>query len=96
MIAKRHEIDQRVILAVCDKECLGKTFEQGELQFVASVKFYSGEDVTEDELIEMFKSADSINLFGNKCVEIALKKGLVSEKSIITIAGQKHAQVYRT
>jgi hypothetical protein len=94
MIAKRHELDHRIILAVCDEEHIGKTFEDGAICFTASVKFYKGEKVTEEELGELFKEADSINLFGNKCVDIAIKKGFASEKSVKLICGIKHTQVY--
>jgi hypothetical protein len=94
MIAKRHELDHRIILAVCDKEHVGKTFEDGQICFTASVKFYQGEEVSEKELEEMFKEADSINLFGNKCVDIAIKKGFASEKSVKLICGIKHTQAY--
>jgi len=95
LIAKKHEIDYKTILAVCDKEHVGKTFEDGPICFTASTKFYSGEDITAKQLETMLEEADSINLFGNKCVGIAIKKGFASEKSVKIIAGIKHAQVYR-
>ncbi|MFA6064613.1 MAG: DUF424 family protein [archaeon] len=94
MKAKIHQIDLRTILAVCDKEHIGKTFEEGEICFKASERFYNGEEITEEKLLEMLKECDSANLFGNKCVGIALKKDLVSEKSILTIKGIKHVQIY--
>jgi len=95
MKAKKHEIEYKTILAVCDKEHIGKTFEEGEICFKASEKFYDGGDITEKELIEFLKECDSANLFGNKCVGIALKNDLISERSIIIIKGIKHAQIYR-
>jgi len=95
MMFKIYEIDTRTILAVCDKEHLGKTFEQGELCFKASEKFYGGEEITSEDLEKLLGQVDSANLFGNKCVDIALKKGLISEKSVINICGVKHAQIYR-
>jgi len=79
MYAKKWEIDLRVILAVCDKEHVGKTYEQGELSFRVSEKFYKGEEVTPKDLEQLLMQVDSANLFGNKCVDIALKKGLISE-----------------
>lgn len=94
MIAKKHEIDSRTILAVCDKEHLGKEFEEGEICFKVSEKFYGKEEITPKELEKLLEQTDSANLFGNKCVDIALKKGLISEKSIIIISGIKHAQIY--
>jgi len=95
MIAKKHEIDYKTIIAACDKEHIGKTFEEGEIYFIASEKFYAGVEVSESELEKLLEEADSINLFGDKCVNVALKKGFVSEKSIIKIKGIKHAQAYK-
>ena len=95
LIAKKHEVDYHVTVACCDKEHLGKTFEEGELSFTASAKFYGGEDVTEKQLEEMLKEADSANLFGDKCVGIAEKGGFVSSKSVLKIKGIKHAQIYK-
>ena len=94
MYAKKHECDYKIILAICDKEHVGKTYEEGEISFTASEKFYKGEEITEKEMLEMLNEADSANLFGNKCVEIALKKNLVSEKSVLKIKGIKHVQIY--
>jgi hypothetical protein len=95
MFAKKHEVDLRIVLAVCDKEHLGKEYEQGEICFNASEKFYKGEKITEKELELLLNEADSANLFGNKCVDIAIKKGFVSEKGVLLIAGIKHAQIYK-
>ncbi|MFA5357306.1 MAG: DUF424 family protein [archaeon] len=95
MIAKIHQIDQRKILAVCDKEHIGKTFESGKITFTASAKFYGGKEISAEEFEEMLKEADSANLFGNKCVEIAQKKGLITESGVILISGIKHSQIYQ-
>ena len=95
MIAKLYEIELKKILAVCDKEHIGKEFEDGKIFFRASEKFYKGNEITEKELIKLAKDVDSINAFGNKCCKILEKEGLISENSTILIAGIKHAQVYR-
>jgi len=94
LFAKKHQIDYKIILAVCDKEHTGKTFEDGVICFTASERFYKGEEITEKELIKMLKEADSINLFGDKCVDIAIKNGFATEKSVKKICGIKHTQVY--
>ena len=95
MLAKKHEFEYKILLAVCDKEHFGKKFEEGELCFIVSEKFYGGNEVKEEELLEMIKEADSVNLFGNKCVSVAIKNGLVSEKSVKKIKGISHAQIYQ-
>lgn len=94
MIAKKHYHQNNDLLAVCDKEHLGKTFEEGEISFTVSERFFGGEEITEKELIQLIKEFNSVNLFGNKCVEIAEKEGLISSASIIKIKGIKHAQIY--
>ncbi|HNV01244.1 MAG TPA: DUF424 family protein [archaeon] len=94
MFAKKHEIDYQTILAVCDKEHLGKTYEEGNICFTVSEKFFGGQEINEKELKELFKNVNSINLFGNKCIKIAQKEGLITESSVIKIQGIKHAQIY--
>jgi hypothetical protein len=95
LIAKIHPFDLKTILAVCDKELVGKEFEDGKIFFRASEKFFGTNQINEKDLIQLALEADSINLFGNKCVGILQKEGLISENSVILISGIKHAQIYR-
>ena len=83
------------ILAVCDNEHLGKTFEDGKISFRVSEKFFGGEAVSKEKLRELSKGANAINAFGNKCTSVLEREGLISENSVILIDGIKHAQVYK-
>ncbi len=94
MLAKKHESSSGDILAVCDKKHLGKTFEDDKHDFTVNEKFYGGEEINEKEFIEKLKYVNSANLFGDVCVEIAEKEGLIKKESIINICGIKHAQLY--
>jgi uncharacterized protein len=94
LLAKKHEHENNSVLAVCDKELLGKEFEEGNLCFTVSEKFFGGDPITEKELVEAIAESGSVNLFGNKCVEIALKQGLINKTNVISISGVKHAQIY--
>jgi hypothetical protein len=95
LIAKIHQFELKTILAACDKEHIGKTFENGKISITISEKFFKGKNVSESELEKMLEETDSANLFGNKCVAIAQKKGLISKAGLIVIGGIKHAQIYR-
>ena len=95
IVGKKHEIDNRVLLAVCDKEYIGKKFENEKIEITISEKFYNGQELDKNELIDLMNESDSINLFGEKCVNIAKEEGLITEKSIIMINNVPHAQVYR-
>ena len=94
MLAKKHEFEYKITLAVCDKEHVGKTFEDGPITFTVSKHFYGGEVITKPELAALLLEADSVNLFGDKCVTIAEEAGFVDPKSVKRIAGIKHAQIY--
>jgi len=83
------------VLAVCDKELIGKTLEDGKICFTVSESFYGGRLIGEEELSGLLGEHDNINLIGERCVKAALEKGLIREGSIIRIKGVPHAQVFR-
>jgi hypothetical protein len=82
------------ILAVCDKDVVGKRVERGEVVLYAKPEFYKGEEIGE-EVKELFKEATVINLMGKRIVELAIKEGWVDEENVLEIEGIKHAQVYK-
>lgn len=92
---KIHTRDNARVLAACDKELMGKKLKHNETEFNVSEHFYRGKEATETEFKEMLKEHENINLLGKKTVEIALAENLISEKSIITISGVPHAQIFR-
>lgn len=94
MIVKIHKNnDGKVILAVCDKELLGKKFEEGKLQLDLSSKFYDGKEMQEETLLKLFKSAYIINLVGKRSINIAIKAGIIDRERVIKIKNVPHAQV---
>ncbi len=92
---KIHSVQSKKVLAACDKELIGKTLKKGDLDFIISEAFYKDNPVTEEELAKLIDEYENINLVGKKTVNIALKKGLISEKNVIKIAGIPHVQIYR-
>ncbi len=95
MIAKIHEIQNHTLLAICDDELLGKKIETEKIEFNVSERFYGGDEINEEELVNLFENSNSINVIGNKSVEILQKKGLINESSIINISNIKHVQIYK-
>lgn len=93
MIVKVHETpDKKKIVAVCDKDLLGKRFEERNLQLDLSSKFYGGEEKTEEEIKKIFYDAYIINFAGKKSVDFGLKLGILSKNNIIFIKKKPHAQ----
>jgi hypothetical protein len=86
MIVKVHSTpDGRNILAVCDKSLIGKKFEEKKLQLDLTSEFYNGNENNEEEIKSLFKKSHIINLVGKKSVELGIKEGIISEKSVIYI-----------
>ncbi len=84
-----------IVLAACDEDLLGKTFEEGELQIEVSESFYGGEMIKEEQFNESIKQATIVNLVGKKVITMARDLGMIDENCIITIDGVPHAQIAR-
>ncbi|MEA1924967.1 MAG: DUF424 family protein [Candidatus Altiarchaeota archaeon] len=93
MYVKVHEPGAEVLVAVCDKELLGKTLIDGELVTEVREDFYKGELMNPDLLEGLFTEASILNLVGNNVVDRAVSGGFVDADSVLEIAGVKHAQV---
>jgi len=92
---KKHSSQGRVLVAACDTNILGKTFEDEELQICVGEGFYGGESVGPDMLLKIMEIANIINLIGEKVVNLAVEQGLVDEECIMNIGGVPHAQILR-
>lgn len=87
----------RDVVAICDTELLGKTFEEGEFQLFVKESFYKGEDVGEEKLLEIIRDMAAedatFNIVGVKSTDTAIKAGLITQDSIGKIAGIPFALV---
>jgi hypothetical protein len=92
---KRHSSQGQVLVAACDCDILGKTFEEGDLQITVGEGFYGGEKVGPEMLRRLLEMANIVNLIGKKVVALAIEMGLVDEDCVIVIGGVPHAQILR-
>lgn len=92
MIVKIHKKETRTIVAVCDSDILGKKFEEGDLQLDLSSDFYNGKEMSEIDTGDIIRNAGSVNLVGEKSVEIGIKEGIVESSHVKKIAGIPYAQ----
>ncbi|MAG50795.1 hypothetical protein CL621_04125 [archaeon] len=93
MYLKIHKTGPQEVVALCDEELIGKTLEENKFQLKISERFYKGEELSEDKIINILKSMGNLNIVGDKSVELALKIGIISEEDIIKIKGVPHVQV---
>lgn len=93
VLAKLHQNPQgQKIIALCDKNLLGKKFEEGNHQLDLTTDFYKGEEKSEQEIKELLKDAYIINLVGQESLNLMKKLKLNPEK-IIRIKNIPHAEI---
>lgn len=89
MLIKIHK-SYRDVVAICDKELLGKKFEENEFQLDVKENFFNGEETSEQDCIKkiqnMKREDATFNIIGKKSTQTAVKAGLINSSSINTIA----------
>ncbi|MCP1714631.1 hypothetical protein J2T58_000471 [Methanocalculus alkaliphilus] len=81
------------VVAICDRELLGRTLREGDLEITITEDFYGGEPATEDEVRAALRHATNANIIGWKVVNIAISLGLVEISSCLMIDSIPHAQI---
>jgi hypothetical protein len=89
---KIHTCGNEVLVAACDKDILGKTFFEGELQLEVKESFYKRCAAPLAELEKVLSGATIANLAGNCVVDSAISAGYVEKENVLVIGGIKHAQ----
>ena len=91
---KIHEM-YRNIIAICDSHLIGKKFEQDNLELDVNEKFYKGEEMDKENIIELledYKKEDAcFNFVGKESIEVGIKSGIIQKEGIIEINGVPHA-----
>jgi len=97
MYLKVHENPQGRVVAVCDKELIGKILDDGKTHMDLDKyrNFYIGEKIGENELKEKLGDFNSANLVGKKAVGVAISIGVAGEEDILYIKKVPYIQIYR-
>jgi hypothetical protein len=95
MYMKKYETNMQLIVAVCDKEIIGKKFQEGGLTLKLEPSFYKGTDASESEIKEALSCATIANVAGEKAIACAVECGCVDPDTVIFIEGIPHAQMIR-
>jgi len=96
MFIKVHK-SYRNVVAVCDSDLIGKTFEEDNFQIEVKESFFKGEEVPEPRAIFIMKKMSgedaTFNIIGEESISAAAKAGIISEKNINEIQGIPFALV---
>ena len=97
MIVKIHKTkDNRMMLAVCDSELIGKKIEDDKRQLDLTSEFYKGEEKTEQETSDLMRNSYILNIVGEKSINLALKEELISGDHVDNIKNIPYAQAVVT
>lgn len=92
---KVYRVHGEIMVAMCDEDVLGLKLSEGGIVLHVNPEFYKGKLMDVDEAAKILDEATIANIVGRHAVEIALKKGLVHEESIIKVCGVPHVQVVK-
>ncbi len=81
------------LIAICDKDIIGKKFSEKGFELHVSENFYKGEEKSEAEVLRIMKEGKNINIVGKKAVSLAVKNGIVHKDSVRKIKGVPFAIV---
>jgi len=93
MLVRERDTPEGLLVAVCDEECLGETYGDGEVSLTVTEEFYGGEERDRDEVVDSLTRASVANLVGERCVTVAIEAGLVDEDRVLDLGGALHAQL---
>ena len=95
MILRERRTAEGLLVAVCDDEVLGETFENGEISLTVNEEFYGGDEVDEEDVIDSLARAQVANIVGSRAVEIAVEAGIIDDNHVLDVGGTRHAQLVR-
>ena len=84
-----------MIIGACDKNLLGKRFEEGKFQLEVTKEFYGGERIDIKTFKKYLLEATIANLVGKLTIKCAIESGFINPNCIIKIDGVPHAQMVK-
>ncbi|MFW6083537.1 MAG: DUF424 domain-containing protein [Thermoplasmatota archaeon] len=88
-----YERGNDVLLAACDKELLGKKFEEEEIQLDVSESFYGGDEADKEKICDEIKRSNIVNLVGENIINAVIQAGFGNEEDVLWIDGTPHLQL---
>ncbi len=88
---KAYSAKGQFIVAICDKNLLGKTIGKNPT-IIVKKDFYGGEIIDNERALELMKKSNICNLMGKDIVNLALEKKFITKENIMFIDDIPHAQ----
>lgn len=95
MILRERETERGLLVAVCDDDVLGETFEDGTVSLSVTEEFYGGDEASEEVVVESLARARVANIVGTRAVRVAVEAGIIDDANVLEVDGTRHAQLVR-
>ncbi|AGB14986.1 hypothetical protein Halru_0342 [Halovivax ruber XH-70] len=95
VVCTKRETPEGTLVAVCDADILGETFEDGAVSLTVTEDFYGTEPVEPAAARDALVRADVANIVGHEAVELAIEVGIVDEANVLDVGATVHAQSVR-
>ena len=82
--------NNKTVVGICDRELLGTTLTEGDLNIEISPFFFGNHEATEEEILAALKDCENINMFGERCIDLAIRHGYVEKDCCRFIGGVPH------
>ncbi|MCK5233894.1 MAG: DUF424 family protein [Candidatus Aenigmarchaeota archaeon] len=92
---KVHSFPEGKVIAICDKDILGKHFEENDSVLDVDTAFYEGKEASKEEICTSLSDCTSATIAGNNAIEIALKCKAISKGGVKELCGIKYALMFR-
>jgi len=92
---KVYKTPQATVLAVCDRELLGREFREDPVVLRVSATYYGGDVCDEKTLVHLLRDADIISLVGEESISVAVREGLADWRYVKRVQGVPHLNIYR-
>jgi len=81
----------RNVVAICDKEILGKKFEEGKKQLDIRESFYKDKELTKEQAMQELKKMkiedSTFNIVGKDSIKLALEAQIIKKSDISYVNG---------
>ena len=92
---KVSDYQKNLMLNICDKDLLGKTIVQDQLNMNISRSYYGEKIIEHEEAKNLIKNASIINMVGKDTISLSLKLGVGSENGVKKIGGVPFLIVFK-
>lgn len=93
LLLSERDTQEGLLVAVCDADVLGETFENDDVSLTVTEEFYDGEPADPETVTASLARCSTANLVGDTAVELAIDEGFVDENHVMDLDGTRHAQL---